>query len=190
MTNGRLKKGSEIANNLIVSLALIIGGIWAVYKFYIFTRPSIVISHRCQHVKQNDGRTFVRLYVEIINKGTATKTFKQDPVSNRPYEYLMVWINDLGPSEKELKVKGIKDGSVEFSLTVSDDISGKEGIFKLLEYVKMPLTVPITPEATVAWNFNFLIPKNVKAISTRSGVYDEELKVLVGNLSSSIYHLE
>ena len=178
MTNDRLKTSSEIARNLIVSFALIIGGIWGVSKFIIFTKPSIISSHRCQHVKQNDGRTLVRLYVEMLNKGTATKTFKPD-------EILLVEINDLNPSKEEVEER--KDGLVDFS---SNNISGKEGIFKKLEFAKRKLTVPITPESKLAWDFNFIIPKNVKAISIYSYVFNEKLNKLVGKFHSSIYHLE
>jgi len=114
----------------------------------------------------------------MLNKGTATKTFKPD-------EILLVEINDLNPSKEEVEER--KDGLVDFS---SNNISGKEGIFKKLEFAKRKLTVPITPESKLAWDFNFIIPKNVKAISIYSYVFNEKLNKLVGKFHSSIYHLE
>ena len=153
-------------HNLIVVLAIVIGSVWAIYKFVITTSPAVVLKTTATTIEQKDGRTLLRLRVDIQNKGSAIKTYNKG-------SFLFIKVNNIVPDS--LSIIKLPDGSLNYPEYNKDG-----GIFEPLEVINQPFDtrVVVRPGDEESFFFNFLLKKDVTAISIYVSPREKSKRVL------------
>ena len=146
---------------LVAIVGLVIAGCWT-YNKYVAppSYSSLVLKHRCESFSQADGRAYLRVYVDIENRGNRTCTIGG--------EGFFTQINDLYPSEKRLDEDLRKEEDCGFNWPGHAHC---DGAFRLLGQGKIEDPKgpeEIKPNQTKTYLCHFMVPKGIRGVSVYS----------------------
>ena len=95
-----VKDISDIIYNSVLSISIIIGAIWTIYKFGLFREkyPSLEISNGIKYIGKNKDEHLIELNCKIVNKGNVRKWLA-------PLEFDLLYLkfeDSFVPNEKYL----------------------------------------------------------------------------------------
>jgi hypothetical protein len=143
---------SEIVRNYSTFLAIVIGGVWT-YMMFISRRqkyPRAKVNHRIMHKKIDDGKTFIRVVVEMRNEGDVLICLGRRLV--RIKQILPLRESALKVIDTQKKRIKRKEAKGRWLILGEVDLSGEDARYE------------IEPGESDEFSFDFVISSEVKTI--------------------------
>jgi hypothetical protein len=148
----QVHKRVEITRDVLISLGIIVGGIWALLlagQESIFS-PRVISETWAEHHVLQDGRALLRVHVEMRNPGTKRMTIDK----------VTVVVNDANASDPHA-LKEAPDGPLDWVEATTT------GEFRMLGRVSTPdsWSATIEPGDVEPAMFSFLVRERTKVVS-------------------------
>lgn len=144
--------GTDIAKNILASIAIIVGGCWT-WRIYVQHRqkyPKAALTHNMSHIKDVDGKTLLRVALAVSNIGNVKIEIKSG----------FVRVQQVLPLKDEIRIaiqdqKDQSDDEVGWALVEEKKYSHKDDF-------------EVEPGESEELHFDFFIPQETDVVIVNS----------------------